>query len=553
VAIYLIDGTTPLPESGDTNWGTTLNAAINAIDGRFTYQSPTSIPATKALASGIVGTTLASNVVTSSLTSVGTLSGLNVSGTVTITGDLTVNGTTTTINTSTINVSDNIIVLNNDVTGSPTENAGIEVERGTSTNVLIRWNETSDKWEITNDGSTYRAINDASDLIGTTLASGITGSSLTSVGTITSGVWNGTAIDGARGGTGVANSGKTITVSGNTVIGSSTHTVTFSTSGNTTVTLPTTGTLATTGNLSQFSSTTSSQLAGVLSDETGTGSVVFSTSPQITTSLTTDSTTFSLINTTATTVNFAGAATAISIGAVSGTTTVNNDLSVTGNLTVNGTTTTLNTTDLNVEDNIILLNSGVTGSPTLNAGIQVERGTSANVEIRWNETDDKWEFTSDGTNYRVIDAGSAFVTENLPVNPQTGDLWYESDTGGFFVYYDGYWIEPSIGATALSPLSFFVKSGTSHTLELADKGIALETTNSSPVTITVPLNSSVAFPNGTQISVFQNGSGQVTFAAEGGVTINSDGGKLKIASQYSVATLVKRDTNTWYLFGNLSA
>ena len=75
-----------------------------------------------------------------------------------VSGDLTVNGTTTTINTTTLNVSDNIVILNNDVTGTPTENAGIEVERGTSANVLVRWNETNDKWEATNDGSIYGNI-----------------------------------------------------------------------------------------------------------------------------------------------------------------------------------------------------------------------------------------------------------------------------------------------------------------------------------------------------------------------------------------------------------
>lgn len=75
-----------------------------------------------------------------------------------VSGNLTVNGTTTTVNTATLNVSDNIVVLNNDVTGSPTENAGIEIERGTSTNVLIRWNETNDNWELTNNGSTYSPI-----------------------------------------------------------------------------------------------------------------------------------------------------------------------------------------------------------------------------------------------------------------------------------------------------------------------------------------------------------------------------------------------------------
>ena len=81
----------------------------------------------------------------------------------TVTGDLTVSGTTTSINTETLTVDDNIIILNNNVTGSPTENAGIEVERGTSANVLVRWNETSDKWETTNDGTTYGNIVTSAD------------------------------------------------------------------------------------------------------------------------------------------------------------------------------------------------------------------------------------------------------------------------------------------------------------------------------------------------------------------------------------------------------
>lgn len=77
---YLIDGATTLPESGDTGWGTTLNTAIQAIDNRFTYSGGTA-RATYAQAAGIQGTTLASNVVTSSLTAVGTLTALTVSGT----------------------------------------------------------------------------------------------------------------------------------------------------------------------------------------------------------------------------------------------------------------------------------------------------------------------------------------------------------------------------------------------------------------------------------------------------------------------------------------
>jgi hypothetical protein len=76
----------------------------------------------------------------------------------TITGDLTVSGTTTSINTTELTVEDNIVVLNSNVSASPLTNAGIEVERGTSDNVSLRWNESTDKWEITNDGSTYGNI-----------------------------------------------------------------------------------------------------------------------------------------------------------------------------------------------------------------------------------------------------------------------------------------------------------------------------------------------------------------------------------------------------------
>jgi len=78
---------------------------------------------------------------------------------------------------------------------------------------------------------------------------------------------------------------------------------------------------------------------------------------------------------------------------------INSDISISGNLVVSGNTTTLNTEVLTVEDNILILNSGVTGAPSLNAGIEVQRGTSNNVVIRWNENLDKWQLTNDGTNY----------------------------------------------------------------------------------------------------------------------------------------------------------
>ena len=92
----------------------------------------------------------------------------------------------------------------------------------------------------------------------------------------------------------------------------------------------------------------------------------------------------------------------LTIDSAGGTVTVDDNLTVTGNLTVSGTTTSINTETLTVDDNIIILNNNVTSTPSENAGIEVERGTSANVSVRWNETSDKWEVTNDGTNYGDI-------------------------------------------------------------------------------------------------------------------------------------------------------
>jgi hypothetical protein len=124
------------------------------------------------------------------------------------------------------------------------------------------------------------------------------------------------------------------------------------------------------------------------------------------------------------------------------------DLTVGGNLTVNGTTTTLNTETLSIEDNIVVLNSNVSASPSLNAGIEIERGTSTNVSLRWNEADDKWQFTNDGSTYVDFGAGGATISETAPSSPTAGQVWFESDTAQTFVYYDSQWIE--IGASGMA-------------------------------------------------------------------------------------------------------
>ena len=97
------------------------------------------------------------------------------------------------------------------------------------------------------------------------------------------------------------------------------------------------------------------------------------------------------------------------------------------------------------------------------------------------------------------------------------------------------------------------QTGTSYTLALTDVAYIVEMNNASANTLTVPPNSSVAFPTGTQIIVLQTGAGQTTIAAGSGVTINSSGSKLKLTGQWSAATLIKRATNTWVLVGDITA
>jgi hypothetical protein len=78
---------------------------------------------------------------------------VTIGGTLTVTGDLDVTGAINSVSTSTINVEDNLFLLNSNVTGTPSLNAGLEVERGDSTNASLIWNETSDKWSAGIAGS----------------------------------------------------------------------------------------------------------------------------------------------------------------------------------------------------------------------------------------------------------------------------------------------------------------------------------------------------------------------------------------------------------------
>ncbi len=133
--------------STDVN-STNLDVDTGTID---TFTSTTAGIGTVNATTGNITTVNATDV---NATGTGTIGTLNVTGDTTLTGNLTVNGTQTIVNTETLTVDDNIIVLNNNEAGTPSANAGIEIERGTSDNALVQWNELTDKWEA-KVGSSY--------------------------------------------------------------------------------------------------------------------------------------------------------------------------------------------------------------------------------------------------------------------------------------------------------------------------------------------------------------------------------------------------------------
>jgi hypothetical protein len=96
------------------------------------------------------------------------------------------------------------------------------------------------------------------------------------------------------------------------------------------------------------------------------------------------------------------------------------------------------------------------------------------------------------------------------------------------------------------------QTGTSYTLVLTDVAKIVTLDNSSAITLTVPPESSVAWPTGTTIVLVALGTGTVTVTAGAGVTINSASSAVDIGARYGVVTLLKTGTDTWLLFGNLA-
>jgi hypothetical protein len=98
-------------------------------------------------------------------------------------------------------------------------------------------------------------------------------------------------------------------------------------------------------------------------------------------------------------------------------------------------------------------------------------------------------------------------------------------------------------------LSINTQSGASYTLALSDIGLLVQFTSATAVTVTVPTNATVPFPIGTRIDLLQTAAGKVTVSPTG-ITLNATP-TAALRTQWSSATLIKRNTDTWTLVGDL--
>jgi len=222
--------------------------------------------------------------------------------------------------------------------------------------------------------------------------------------------------------------------------------------------------------------------------------------------------------------------------AFTGTATAVN-LTLSGDLTVNGTTTNLNSTNLVIEDKNIVLGDVATPTNTTADGGGITLNGATNKTFNWVNATSSW------TSSENIDLASG---KDLKVNG-TAVL---STTAGGFIFTDG--TQTKEGVVSRTPISQQTASYNLSTGGLTLRDNLIEVSSASGTTLTIPTNATTAFPVGTSIDVLQTGAGQVTIAGAAGVTVNSTPG-LKLRTQWSSATLFKRATDTWVVMGDLSA
>ena len=220
---------------------------------------------------------------------------------------------------------------------------------------------------------------------------------------------------------------------------------------------------------------------------------------------------------------------------------VDGSLVVDGDFTVNGTNFAASATTITIEDNMLQLAHQNAGN-TVDLGIVVayNDGAAKHSGIVRDVSDDRWKLfkgvTTEPTTTVNFGQGSL------------DDLAVDHVIVNGVIFTDGE--QTKQGVPSITTISAKTDSYTLSNLN--ERDTIIEISKSTATTLTIPTNASVAYPVGTTLDIIQTGTGQVTIAGAGGVTVNSTPG-LKLRTQWSSATLLKRAENTWLVYGDLTA
>jgi hypothetical protein len=222
-------------------------------------------------------------------------------------------------------------------------------------------------------------------------------------------------------------------------------------------------------------------------------------------------------------------------------TTLDGSLIVDGNLTVNGTTTTVSTANFETTDAMIYLGEGNIAN-TVDLGIvsSFNDGTYQHSGIVRDSSAGTWKFFKGVTDEPTTTVN--FAQGSLD------DLAVNNITAAGVVFTDG--TQTKEGVASRTPI--IQKTGSYTLSSLTERDSLIEVSSGSATTITIPSESSVNYPIGTSIDILQTSTGQVTIAGASGVTVNATPG-LKLRTQWSSASLLKRAADTWVVMGDLSA
>jgi hypothetical protein len=230
-----------------------------------------------------------------------------------------------------------------------------------------------------------------------------------------------------------------------------------------------------------------------------------------------------------------------------GSVEIDQDLTVDGNLTINGTTFNASATSITIEDNMVQL-AHQNAANTVDLGLVVgyNDGAAKHSGVVRDVSADKWKIfkgvttepsTTVDFTQGSLDNLQVAALEATTVTPSSG-----------VVFSDG--TQTKEGVQSRTPI---IAKTDSYTLSaLTERDSLIEVAKATATTITIPTDATLNFPIGTSLDILQTSTGQVTIAGAAGVTVNSTPG-LKLRTTWSSATLFKRAANTWVVYGDLTA